>query len=47
MKAPQKASPAPVVSDPRDLPGAARYAVRVAATVVTRFGGRPVASRPL
>ena len=30
---------------PGDLGGAARYAVRVAATVVTRFGARPVPSR--
>jgi sugar/nucleoside kinase (ribokinase family) len=26
---------------PEDLPGAARYAVQVAATVITRFGARP------
>ena len=32
------------LADPGDLAGAARYAVRVAATVVTRFGARPVAS---
>ncbi len=29
------------LADPGDLPGAARYAMRVAATVVTRFGARP------
>jgi sugar/nucleoside kinase (ribokinase family) len=29
------------LADPADLPSAARYAVRVAATVVTRFGARP------
>ncbi len=32
------------LADPGDLAGAARYAVRVAATVVTRFGARPVPS---
>jgi sugar/nucleoside kinase (ribokinase family) len=35
------------LADPGDLGGAARYAVRVAATVVTRFGARPAASRGL
>ena len=35
------------LADPGDLAGAARYAVRIAATVVTRFGARPLASRPL
>jgi sugar/nucleoside kinase (ribokinase family) len=33
------------LADPGDLAGAARYAVRVAATAVTRFGARPVAAR--
>lgn len=33
------------LTDPGDLAGAARYAVRVAATAVTRFGARPAASR--
>jgi sugar/nucleoside kinase (ribokinase family) len=35
------------LADPGDLAGAARYAVRIAATVVTRFGARPPTSRPL
>jgi sugar/nucleoside kinase (ribokinase family) len=35
------------LADPGDLVGAARYAVRIAATVVTRFGARPLASRTL
>jgi sugar/nucleoside kinase (ribokinase family) len=29
------------LAHPEDLPGAARYAVQVAATVITRFGARP------
>jgi sugar/nucleoside kinase (ribokinase family) len=32
------------LADPGDLAGAARYAVRVAATVVTRFGARPLSA---
>src|SRR5205814_7343015 len=35
------------LADPGDLGGAAQYAERVAPTVVTRFGARPVASRGL
>jgi sugar/nucleoside kinase (ribokinase family) len=39
-------APTPAPTSTRDLAAAAEFAVRIAATVVTRFGARPVQAFP-